>query len=154
MLTNTHFIILFVAFAVSIFLGGLLRVFYYSHEKSFFLKRLINVMLCQLLFPVLAYKEIVKHKSDFIHEINKDKKLSAKRKIKLRKTLNSNRRIALRITWNSIIRFKYYLDSNIKLLNSIRTERGEEVILVKVHIKREKEESPKEYKRYLFERYT
>lgn len=149
MLTNTHFVVLFVAFVVSIFLGGLLRIFYYSRNKSDFLKRVINVILCQVFLPVLAYKEIVKHKSDFIYEINKDKNLSLKRKSILKKTLSSNKKVAFRILWNSITHFKFFLDSNIKLLNSIREDRGKEEILIKIEMKKEKEVSPKEIKRYL-----
>lgn len=134
MLTYIHFVYLFVAFVVSIFLGGLLRVFYYSHEKKHFLKRLINVVFLQIYFPILAYKSIKKHKTEFLRDINKNNELTTKQKKKLRKNLNSNKRIALRFLWISIIRFKDILDLNVELLNAIRKSRNKEVSLIRIEI--------------------
>ncbi|WP_121640619.1 hypothetical protein [Virgibacillus sp. Bac330] len=143
MLTNTDFVLLLVAFVISVFLGVLLRIVYYSRVpiKKYY-RRILNIIVLQIAFPIIAFKEITNHRTDFISKINKDSTLSEKQKIKLKKGLSSNKRIALRIFWNSITRFRRNLDRHVKMLNNIEAQKGAGVT-VKFRIKFFKKEANK-----------
>ncbi|OES45824.1 hypothetical protein [Domibacillus iocasae] len=154
MLTNHDFKILFVAFTISIFLGLLLRIFYYSKTKFLF-RRLLNVVILQIVFPIHAYSEIIKHRSEYIHSINRGAKISKNQKEKLKKEINSNRRVALRIIWNSIRRFKQNLDSHIELLNKLREKTGEEIVIkLEFEFKKDGTLPKAEYKEHIIDLYA
>lgn len=139
MLTGIHFVYLACAFVFSIFLGVLLRIFYNSNVKKQSHIRIKNVFLLTVTFPIIAYKELSKHKTDFIREVNKNDKLTFNEKAKLRKVLSSNVRLVTFVLLNSIRRFKPILDQHIKFLNDYREKHGEELdlsIRVRVEIKK------------------
>ncbi|MGJ7034495.1 hypothetical protein [Anoxybacillus eryuanensis] len=123
MLTNTHFIILAVIFVVSIILGLLLRIFVQVRGSNFIVN-VVNVAILTIFMPIVAYRDISKHKAKYIAEINKDNKLSEIEKKKLRRILSSNKRIARRILLVSIIKCKPLLDLHMHVLNEYYKKHG------------------------------
>ncbi|QVY60945.1 hypothetical protein [Cytobacillus gottheilii] len=155
MISNTQIIYLLVAFLFSIIVGGLLRIFYYSNRNRHYFIKVVNIIILQIALPIFAYRDIVNHKSEFIHEINRSDEFSVRKKKRLKKILSSsNFLIAVRIIWNSIWRFKHFLDSNIQLLNKFDEKYGEDRLLISFKLSKDKVVSPKDYKRFFFERYA
>ncbi|OPA76635.1 hypothetical protein BVG16_15755 [Paenibacillus selenitireducens] len=143
MLTNTHFVILAVVFLLFSLLGVIFRILYYSDVGvKFYFIRFSNVVLLTLVFPVIAYRELVKHRTDYISKINKDSELSEEQKSMLKRKISSNNTILLRVIYNSVRRFKENLDFNIRLLNHIKNETGNEIrvkVKISIEIKKIKE---------------
>jgi hypothetical protein len=129
MLTNTDFVILGVIFLISVFLGLLLRIFF-QVKGSNFIVNFVNITILTLFMPIVAYRDISKHKTKYIAEINKDDKLSEIEKKKLRKILSSNKKIARRIFLVSIIKCKTLLDLHIHMLNEYYKEHGCQLLFV------------------------
>lgn len=139
MLNTTHFVFLAISFVISIALGIVLRVLYNSDSSGNSYLRIKNVIFLTIAFPIVAYREITKHKTDFIRDINKNDKLTDGQKRKLRKRLNSNIRVLSFVTFNSIRRFKPILDGHIEFLNEYKEKNNEELNLtlkVRIELKR------------------
>jgi hypothetical protein len=153
MLTNAHFIILCVVFVISILLGLLLRIFFQVKGNNFFVD-VVNITVLTFYMPILAYRDISKHKTKYIAEINKDNKLSEIEKKKLRKIISSNQKIAWRIFWVSITRYKKLLDLHIHLLNKYYKEQGCRLLFVsnasKVSEKEARIYKPEVYKNLIY----
>src|SRR5699024_1111941 len=114
MLTSAHFLILAIAFVISVFLGILLRIVYNSNTVKDIPSRLKSIFVLTLAFPIIAYGELTKHKKDFIKEINQDNNLSTKQKHRLIRRLSSNSRVLSFVVLSSIRRFKPLLDTHVK----------------------------------------
>ncbi|MGG3737549.1 hypothetical protein [Aeribacillus pallidus] len=153
MLTNTHFIILVVVFVISIFLGLLLRIFFQVKGSNFFVD-VANITVLTFFMPILAYRDISKHKTKYIAEINKDNKLSEIDKKKLKRILSSNKKIAWRIFWVSITRTKTFLDLHIHMLNKYYEEQGYRLLFVssvsKVNVKEQRIYKSEIYKNLIY----
>lgn len=132
MLTSVHFTYLFVVFLISVFLGLLLRVFYYSKSRSQIHLRMFNLTILMIAFPIIVYRNIIKHKTEVIRSINRNEKLTLKQKAKYRKQLNSNRKIAFKIFRRYVVDFKDILDDHIELLNDHKQRHGREVKLIRI----------------------
>lgn len=155
MLTNTHFLYLFVAFIVSVLLGFMIRVLYYSKGKKFFIRRMYNIIILMLVFPFIAYKDIVKHKTEYIRKVNRDGRLTKEQKDKIKKNISSDRRVALRVLTNYIINFKSILDAHINFLNNLREKSdGEPKVKVEIVIKRAKVDDMQFYRKNIMEVYS
>lgn len=143
MLTSIHFTYLAITFVISVLLGIILRILYNSKTLKNGHVRLINVLILIFVFPIIAYKDLSKHKTDYIRKVNNDSELTERQKYRLRKRLSSNRKIAIFVIINSIRRFKRNLDSHIEFLNAYKDKYGHELKIsfsIKVEFKRNSEE--------------
>lgn len=139
MLTNTHFIFLAIAFMIFIVLGVFLRVIYNSNTTKESHIRIKNILILTIVFPVIAFKELTKHKTDFIRNVNRNDNLTEVQKQRLKKKLSSNTRVLMFVIYNSIRRFKEILDMHVNLLNSYREKHGEELkvsLRIRIDLKR------------------
>ncbi|GAE32432.1 hypothetical protein [Halalkalibacter hemicellulosilyticus] len=154
MLIDNFFVYAIVVYIISILVGFLLRVFYKTISKKDYHIRLMNVLILTFFMPIYAYRDIMKHRTEIIKEINSNANMNEDRKRKMRKMLNSKFQVMFRVILISILNFRDILDSNIEGLNSFKDEKGKEARLFTIRIEISRSHGKQLYRDIFVDKYA